>query len=95
MGIYRQCTYLLGVSLEDLQLLGAGPGADGQSESVVKLMDDQVEVDRLLPVDVRVSDRQLFGILPKHVHGRLQEYNGPNVAKFCTILMCVCDKFGS
>lgn len=61
----------LRVSSEHLQLLGTGARADGESEGVVKLVDDQVQVHRLLPVYVRVTNRQLAAVLAEHFHLRL------------------------
>lgn len=46
------------MAAQHLQLLGRRARADGQRERVVELMDDQIQVDRFLPVDVRIADGQ-------------------------------------
>ena len=43
----------------NLEIRRRGPAADGEGDLVVEEVDDQVQVDRLLPVHVRVADRQL------------------------------------
>ena len=43
----------------NLEVCRRGPAADGEGDLVVEEVDDQVQVDRLLPVHVRVADRQL------------------------------------
>jgi hypothetical protein len=48
----------------NLEIGGRGPGTDGQGDLVVEEVDDQVEVDRLLPVHVRVADRQFPAVPP-------------------------------
>ena len=49
------------VSKLNLEIRRRGPAADGEGDLVVEEVDDQVQVDRLLPVHVRVADRQLPG----------------------------------
>ena len=44
------------------------PGTDGHGDLVVEQVDDEVEADRLLPVDVRVSDGELLAVPPPHLH---------------------------
>lgn len=61
--------------LEDLQFLRTGARADGQRECVVKLVDDEVEVHRLFPVNVGVANGQLLGVLPEHFYVRLRSEN--------------------
>jgi hypothetical protein len=48
----------------NLEVGGRGPGTDGQGDLVVEEVDDQVEVDRLLPVHVWVADRQFPAVPP-------------------------------
>ena len=57
--------------LQDLEVLGTGPGADRQGQRVVELVYHQVEVDGLLPVNVGVADGQLAGVFPEHLQLRL------------------------
>ncbi|GBP54129.1 Phosphatidylcholine:ceramide cholinephosphotransferase 1 [Eumeta japonica] len=64
--------HLLRMPAQHLQLFGAGACADGQRQRVVELMDDQVQVDSLLPVDLRVADRQFLGILAEYLHVSLE-----------------------
>lgn len=67
------------MSLQHLQLFGAGARTDGQSERVVELMDDQVQVHRLLPVYLGVADGQLFGIFAEHLDVGLWKDRGRDV----------------
>ena len=60
------------MSFEDLQLAGTGAGTHGQRQVVVELVDDHVDVDGLLPVDLRVADRQLLAVATEHLHQRLR-----------------------
>ena len=57
---------------EDLQLARTGPGADGQRQVVVEVVDDHVDVDGLLPVDLGVADRQFLAVPPEHLHQGLK-----------------------
>ena len=50
---------------QHLKVRRAGPCADGQGDLVVEHVDEQVEVDGLLPVDVGVADRQLAAVPPE------------------------------
>ncbi len=52
----------------DLEVVGRRPGADGQRDLVVEQMNDQVQVDRLLPVNVWISDREFPAVPPPNIH---------------------------
>lgn len=70
--VYEDYTWLPGtdlwVSAQHLEVLGAGAGAYGQREGVVKLVDDEVQVHCLLPVHIRVTNGQLATVSPIHLH---------------------------
>ena len=59
---------LLSAASEYLEVVGRSPAADGEGDPVLEHVDDQVEVDRLLPVHVRVPDWQFPGVSPEHLH---------------------------
>ncbi len=51
-----------------LEVVGRRPGADGQRDLVVEQMNDQVQVDRLLPVNVGIPDREFPAVPPPNIH---------------------------
>ena len=51
-----------------LQILRRRPRADGERDLVVELVDDEVEIDGLLPVDVGVADGQLAAVAAENLH---------------------------
>ena len=56
------------MATQHLQVLGAGAGTDCQGESVVKLMDDEVEVNCLLPIHIRIPNGQFATVSPIYLH---------------------------
>ncbi len=50
-----------------LEVVGRCPGADGQRDLVVEQMNDQVQVDRLLPVNVWIPDREFPAVPPPNI----------------------------
>lgn len=54
-------------SFTNLQFLGTRSRADGQSERVIELMHDEIQVHGFLPIDVGIADRQFLAVLTKDV----------------------------
>ena len=46
----------------NLEISWGGPAADGEGDLVVKEVDDQVQVDRLLPVHIGVTNWKLSSV---------------------------------
>lgn len=52
-----ECTYL--------QIFGRSARANGQSDGVFELMDDQIQVNGLFPINVGVTDGQFSAVMSK------------------------------
>lgn len=55
-----------------LQFLWARSRAYGERERVVELVNNEIKINGLLPVDVRIADRQLLAVLAKYIDLRLE-----------------------
>lgn len=69
--------HLLRVSSQHLKLLWRSPRTNRQRQRVIELMDHQIQVNRLLPVYIRIADRQFTRILSKHFDFRFILWHHP------------------
>ena len=53
-----------------------GPGVNGKGHLVRQVVDNQVEVDRFLPVNVGVPNRQLPAVPSKHLEKEMKFTEG-------------------
>lgn len=60
------CINTLRVSLENLQFLGRCSSTYRECEEIVELMNHEIEVHGLFPVNIGISNRKLFGVFTKN-----------------------------